>query len=103
MPCEAWFRQKLRDRQKETQIPAGAQQSQSGDKLLVKASMQSFAWKRMLESGEFETLAECQGMTPSNVTGVLRLTLLVPDIVKAILDGEQGPEVTLTRVRSRPH
>ncbi|WP_438695920.1 hypothetical protein, partial [Vibrio parahaemolyticus] len=28
----------------------------------------------------------------------LRLTLLAPDIVEAILDGKQGPEVTLARV-----
>lgn len=27
-----------------------------------------------------------------------RLTLLAPDIVEAILDGAQGPEVTLARV-----
>jgi len=31
------------------------------------------------------------------MTRVLRLTLLAPDIVKAILDGRQGPEVTLGR------
>ena len=29
---------------------------------------------------------------------VLRLTLLAPDIVEAILDGKQGPEVTLGRL-----
>ncbi len=29
---------------------------------------------------------------------VLRLTLLAPDIVEAILDGRQGPEATLARV-----
>ncbi len=29
---------------------------------------------------------------------VLRLTLLAPDIVEAIPDGKQGPEVTLARV-----
>ena len=32
------------------------------------------------------------------MTRVLRLTLLAPDIIKAILDGRQGPEVTLARV-----
>jgi hypothetical protein len=32
------------------------------------------------------------------MTRVLRLTLLAPDIVEAILDGKQGPEVTLARV-----
>jgi hypothetical protein len=32
------------------------------------------------------------------MTRVLRLTLLAPEIVEAILDGTQGPEVTLARV-----
>lgn len=32
------------------------------------------------------------------MTRVLRLTLLAPDIVEAILDGKQGPEVTLAQV-----
>ena len=55
----------------------------------------------MLESGEFATnaeLAEREGIAPSYMTRVLRLTLLAPDIVEAILDGKQGPEVTLARV-----
>jgi hypothetical protein len=52
-------------------------------------------------SGEFATiteLAEREGIAPSYVTRVLRLTLLAPDIVEAILDGNQGPAVTLQRV-----
>ena len=32
------------------------------------------------------------------MTRILRLTLLSPDIVVAILDGKQGPEVTLARL-----
>jgi hypothetical protein len=32
------------------------------------------------------------------LTRVLRLTLLAPDIVDAILDGRQGPEVTLSNL-----
>jgi DNA-binding IscR family transcriptional regulator len=54
----------------------------------------------MLESGEFATIAELaqhEGIAPSYMTRVLRLTLLAPDIVEAILDGKQGPEVTLAR------
>ncbi len=43
-------------------------------------------------------LAEREGIAPSYMTRVLRLTLLAPDIVEAILDGKQGPDVTLTRV-----
>ncbi len=43
-------------------------------------------------------LAECEGIAPSYMTRVLRLMLLAPYIVEAILDGRQGPEVTLARV-----
>jgi hypothetical protein len=55
----------------------------------------------MLESGELATIAELaerEGIAPSYMTRVLRLTLLAPDIVEAILDGKQGPEVTLANV-----
>jgi hypothetical protein len=55
----------------------------------------------MLESGEFATiadLAERECIAPSYMTRVLRLTLLAPDTVEAILNGTQGPEVTLARV-----
>jgi hypothetical protein len=54
----------------------------------------------MLESGEFATIAELaerEGIAPSYMTRVLRLTLLAPHIVEAILDGTQGLEVTLAR------
>jgi hypothetical protein len=67
----------------------------------VKALARAFRWKRMLESGEFATiadLAEREGIAPSYMTRVLRLTLLAPEIVEAILDGTHGPEVTLARV-----
>ena len=49
----------------------------------------------MLESGGFATiagLAERHGIAPSYMTRLLRLTLLAPDIVEAILEGRQGPE-----------
>jgi hypothetical protein len=36
------------------------------------------------------------------MTRVLRLTLLAPDIVEAILDGRQGPEITLAKLLGPP-
>ncbi|WP_164721521.1 hypothetical protein [Silicimonas algicola] len=36
------------------------------------------------------------------MTRALRLTLLAPDIVEAILDGTQGPDVTLARMLEGP-
>ena len=83
------------------QLPEGAAQSRRTDNTLVKALARAFRWKRMLELGEFATIAELaerEGIASSYMTRVLRLTLLAPDIVEAILDGRQGPEVTLTRV-----
>lgn len=86
---------------KEMQLPEGAGQSRRTDNTLVKALARAFRWKRMLEPGEFATiadLAEREGIAPSYLTRVLRLTLLAPDIVEAILEGKQGPEVTLRRL-----
>ena len=86
---------------KEMQLPHGGRPDRRTDSTLVKALARAFRWKRMLDSGEFATvseLAEREGIAPSYMSGVLRLTLLAPDIVEAILDGKQGPEVTLARV-----
>ena len=95
------FRVVKRGGRKEMQLPDGAAQPRKTDSTLVKALARAFRWKRMLESGEFATIAELaerEGIAPSYMTRVLRLTLLAPDIVEAILDGRQGPEVTLARV-----
>ena len=86
---------------KEVQLPDGAPIQRRTDNTLIKALARAFRWKKMLESGEFTTineLAEHEGIAPSYMTRVMRLTLLAPDIVEAILDGRQGPEVTLGRL-----
>ncbi len=95
------FRIVKRGGRKEMQLPAGASHPRKTDNTLVKALARAFRWKRTLESGEFATIAELaerEGIAPSYMTRVLRLTLLAPDIVEAILDGKQGPKVTLARV-----
>ncbi|WP_111432000.1 hypothetical protein [Rhodobacteraceae bacterium DSL-40] len=86
---------------KEMQLPEGGTHPARTDSTLVKALARAFRWKRMLDSGEFATIAELaerEGIAPSYMTRVLRLTLLAPDIVEAILDGRQGPEVTLAQL-----
>jgi hypothetical protein len=95
------FRVVKRSGRKEMQMPEGAASPRRADSVLVKALARAFRWKRMLETGDFATineLADREGIAPSYMTRVLRLTLLAPDIVEAILDGTQGPEVTLARV-----
>ena len=95
------FRFVKRGGRKEMQLPEGAAQQRKTDSALVKALARAFRWKRILESGDFVTineLAEREGIAVSYLTRVLRLTLLAPDIVEAILDGTQGPDVTLSRL-----
>ena len=95
------FRVVKRGGRKEMQMAEGATQARRTDNTLVKALARAFRWKRMLESGEFATIAELaerEGIAPSYMTRILRLTLLAPEVVEAILDGRQGPEVTLSRL-----
>jgi hypothetical protein len=95
------FRIVKRGGRKEMQLPPDATSGRRTDNTLIKGLARAFRWKRMLESGEFATLnelAEQEGIAPSYLTRVLRLTLLAPDIVEAILDGRQGPEMTLAKL-----
>ena len=52
----------------------------------------------MMEAGRFATineLAAAEKINSSYVSRLLRLTLLAPDIVEAILDGRQAEGITL--------
>jgi hypothetical protein len=60
------------------------------DGTLVKALARAHRWQRMLESGEYGTLAElsaAERISRSYICRVLRLTLLAPDIVERVMDG----------------
>ncbi|MCX5478013.1 hypothetical protein OSH08_03295 [Kaistia geumhonensis] len=94
------FRIVKRGGRKEMQMPEGATQPRRADGTLVKALARAFRWKKMLESGEFATIAELaerEGIATSYMTRILRLTLLSPDIVEAIVCGTQGRDVSLER------
>ena len=86
------FRVVKRGGRKEMRLPAGATQQRRTDNTLVKALARAFRWKRLLDSGEFATIAELaerEGIASSYMTRVLRMTLLAPDLVEGILDGRQ--------------
>jgi len=68
------------------------------DSAFVKALARAFRWRKLLESGVYGTigeLARAERINPSYVSRVLRLTLLAPEIVEAVLDGRQPDGVTL--------
>ena len=77
---------------------AWAPQRARVDSTLVKALARAFRWRNLLETGVYGTVAElaaAERINPSYVSRVLRLTLLAPEIVEAILDGRQAAEMTL--------
>ncbi len=77
--------------------PKGAEPQRA----MVKAVARAFRWRRMLETGQFasvDDLATAEKINSSYVSRVLRLTLLAPDLVEAILDGRQGDTMTLEAI-----
>lgn len=62
------------------------------DNAMVKAVARAFRWRDMLESGEYATIREIAAAEKINETyvgRVLRLTLLAPEVVEAIVCGRQ--------------
>src|SRR5688572_33427821 len=65
---------------------------------MVKALARPFRWRKMVDTGLHPTLddlARDKGVNATYVSRVLWLTLVAPDIVEAILDGRQPPELQL--------
>ena len=74
------------------------------DNAMVKAIARAFRWREMLENGTYATIAEiaaAEKINESYVGRVLRLTLLAPDIVEAILGGRQPPKLQLESMLRR--
>src|SRR3982074_3301510 len=62
------------------------------DTALVKAVVRAHRWRQMLESGEYSSsaeLAKAEKVNDSYLSRILRLTLIAPDIIEAILSGRQ--------------
>jgi hypothetical protein len=71
------------------------------DPTLVKALARAFRWKRMLETGRHASISDiatAEKIDRGNVGSVLRLTLLAPDIVQAIVDGRQPADLALPQL-----
>ena len=72
--------------------------SRRADPAMVKALARAFRWKRMLDQGRYGSITEIavsEKIDRGFVGTLLRLTLLAPDIVEAILDGRQPADLGL--------
>ena len=76
---------------------------QQADNAMVKALARAFRWRGVFESGECSTIKEIaqrERINVSYIARVLRLTLLSPKIVEAIMVGRQPASVTLAALMS---
>ena len=69
------------------------------DSALVKAVVRAHRWRQMIESGKYPSaaeLAKAERVNDSYLSRILRLTLLSPAIIEAILSGRQAPGLELS-------
>ena len=71
----------------------------SHQEALVVAIARAHRWQKLLDDGKFESVSDLAreiGLDVSYAARLLRLTLLAPDIVEAILVGEEPSGLSLT-------
>jgi len=71
------------------------------DPALVKALARAFRWQRMLDEGRYTSITEmarAERIERGYLGRVLRLALLAPDLVEAVLNGTQGVDLSLPRL-----
>ena len=81
--------------------PGGPLPKATIDTTMIKAIARAFRWRRLLENGTYasiDDIARGEKIASSFVGRIVRLTLLAPDIVEAILAGNQPEAVTLKKL-----
>lgn len=76
-------------------------QEDNTDYTFISALGKAFSWQRMLDDGKYETpkeLAKKENVEVTHMYRVMRLTLLAPDIIEAVLNGTQPRTLTLQNV-----
>jgi hypothetical protein len=68
------------------------------DSTLIKALSRAYRWQKLLDDGVYGSIAEMadkERINRSYLSRTIRLSLLAPDIVEAILNGTQPPTLQL--------
>ena len=81
--------------------PAAPPKPSSAPSTSLKALARAYRWQHLLESGQYGSIAElaaAEKINDSYVSRLLRLTLLSPEIVRAILDDREAPELQVDKL-----
>ena len=71
------------------------------DGTLIKALARAWRWQRMLDDGVYASVSDigdAENISKSYVSRVLRLTLLAPDIIEAIVTGRADQSLMLEQL-----
>ena len=82
-------------------VVPGTRQDAKPDPSLIRLLLRAFAIQdRLVQNPQLtlQQIAEAEGVSPSYVTRLLRLSYLAPDMVAAIIDGHQPLELTANKL-----
>jgi hypothetical protein len=71
------------------------------DGTLIKALARAWRWQRMLDDGVYASVSEignAENISKSYVSRILRLALLAPDLIEAVLAGRANQSLMLERL-----
>jgi hypothetical protein len=71
------------------------------DGTLIKALARAWRWQRMLDDGVYASVSDigdAENISKSYVSRILRLALLAPDIIEAIIAGRTDQALMLERL-----
>jgi hypothetical protein len=78
---------------------AQPERSAATDRTLIKALARAYRWQKLLDAGVYGSIAEMadkERINRSFLSRTIRLSLLAPDIVEAILNGTQPATLKLS-------
>jgi hypothetical protein len=85
-------------------LPAGPRSKSPTQEPLLVALARAFHWKELIDGGRYSSvteLARALDVDRSYVGRIIRLTLLAPDVVEAILRGVEPSGLSLERLTKR--
>ena len=96
---------KRRGGRKEIVLPdRDASKRPSTNKALLLTMARALRWGDLLEQGRFpsvKALAEAIGLERSYVARLLNISLLAPDIIEAVVAGDEPPGLSISKLRTR--
>lgn len=83
--------------------PAASTPEREANQTLSEAIAKAYRWQEQIESGEYaglEDLAQALGVDRTYAGRILRLTSLAPDIIEAILRGDEPEGISLAKLHN---